>query len=64
MVVVPIEGSDQVTSDQLSKLLFWATKKDHMLETISSAFDGAVTSGMNLLSVWMDYRNDSINGEV
>lgn len=63
-VAVPIENSDQQTSDQFSKLLIWSMNKDNTLETISEAFDGAVTTGMNLLSVWMDYRGDPINGDI
>ncbi len=63
-VAVPIENSDQHTSDQFSKILLWSMQKDNTLETISQAFDGAVTTGMNLLSVWMDYRSDPINGDV
>jgi len=38
--------------------------KDNTLATISEGFDGAVTAGMNLLSVWMDYRDDPINGDI
>ena len=64
MVAIPIENSDQYTADQLSQVLFWATKKDNILSTISEAFEGAVTTGMNLLSVWMDYRSDSVNGDI
>jgi len=64
MVSIPIENSDQYTSDQISKTLFWATKRDNILETISDAFEGACTTGMNLLSVWMDYRRDSVNGDI
>ena len=63
-VVIPIEHSDEVTSSQFSKILLWAMEKDNMLGTISEAFDGAVTTGMNLLSVWMDYRADPINGDI
>lgn len=63
-VVVPIENSDAATADQFSKLMIWAMEKDNTLTTISEAFDGAVTTGMNLLSVWMDYRSDPINGDV
>lgn len=63
-VAVPIENSDQDTTDQFSKILLWAMNRDNTLETISQAFDGAVTTGMNLLSVWMDYRSDPINGEI
>ena len=63
-IAVPIENSDDATADQFSKLMLWAMNKDNTLETISQAFDGAVTTGMNLLSVWMDYREDPINGDI
>jgi len=63
-VATPVENSDQDTADQFSKILLWAMNKDNTLETISQAFDGCVTTGMNLLSVWMDYREDPINGDI
>lgn len=63
-VVIPVENSDEVTSDQLSKTLIWANRNSDAYETISQAFDGAVTTGMNLLAVWMDYREDPINGDI
>lgn len=63
-VIVPIEHSDDVTASQFSKLMIWAMDSDNTLNTISQAFDGAVTTGMNLLSVWMDYRRDPINGDI
>lgn len=63
-IAIPIENSDQHTADQFSKLLLWSMQKDNTLETISQAFEGAVVTGMNLLSVWMDYREDPINGDI
>lgn len=63
-VCTPIENSDQQTADQFSKILLWDDQKNHVLETISDAFDGAIVTGMNLLSVWMDYRNDPVNGDI
>lgn len=63
-IVTPIENSDEETSDQFSKIMIWANQQANVLEIISQAFEGAVTSGMNLLSVWMDYRNDPINGDI
>jgi hypothetical protein len=63
-VVVPVENSDQQTSDQLSKCLFHVNSFSGILETISDGFDGAITTGMNLLSVWMDYRSDPVNGDI
>jgi hypothetical protein len=63
-IVVPVENSDSDTADQFSKTILWAMERDNTLATISEAFDGAVTTGMNLLSVWMDYRSDPINGDI
>lgn len=62
--VVPVENSDEPTSNQFSKIVQWAMESDNTLHTISDAFDGAVTTGMNLLSVWMDYRSDPVNGDI
>lgn len=62
--VIPVENSDEPTANQFSKIVHWAMERDNTLNTISEAFDGAVTTGMNLLSVWMDYREDPINGDI
>lgn len=63
-VVTPIESSDDITADQFSKLMYHVNNRGNVLETISDGFEGAVTTGMNLLSVWMDYRNDPVNGDI
>lgn len=62
--VLPIEGSDELTADQFSRILSWVNTSSDFYHIISEAFEGAVTTGMNLLSVWMDYREDPINGDV
>jgi hypothetical protein len=63
-VVTAIEGGNEKTASQLSKLMFHVNNRARILETISDAFEGAVTTGMNLLSVWMDYRHDPVNGDI
>lgn len=63
-IVIPVENSDEITANQFSKIMLWAMERDNTLGTISEAFDGAITTGMNLLSVWMDYRSDPINGNI
>lgn len=61
-VVVPLENADDVTADQYTKLLMWNDQQEGVLETITEAFRGALITGMNLLQVWMDYREDPVNG--
>jgi hypothetical protein len=63
-VVTPVESGSQKTADQFSKLMYHVNSRGHVLETISDAFEGAITTGMNLLSVWMDYRGDPVNGDI
>lgn len=62
--ILPMDGSDVQTADQFSKVISWVNNTSNAYHTISEAFEGALTTGMNLLSVWMDYRTDPINGEV
>ena len=61
-IVVPIENADQQTADQFTQILMWANRDQQILETISEAFYGALVAGMNLLQVWMDYRQDPVSG--
>lgn len=63
-VVLPIEGADEETADQFSTLLQWVNNQSDVYHTISEAFEGAITTGLNMLSIWMDYRNDPINGDI
>lgn len=63
-VVLPMEGSDELTADQFSTLLQWVNNTGNVYHTLSDAFEGALTTGMNLLSIWMDYRDDPINGDI
>src|SRR5574338_266524 len=63
-IVLPREGSDEATADQFSKLMIYSDNYHNVLNTISDAFEGCVTTGMNLLSVWLDYRSDPVNGDI
>lgn len=62
MIAVPVEGSDQNTADQFSKILVHASNTQGILETISDAFEGSLITGMNLLHVWLDFRDDPLSG--
>lgn len=63
-VVTPIEARGQAGADQFTKLMYHVNNKGGIYEIMSDAFEGACTTGMNMLSVWMDYRNDPVNGDV
>jgi len=63
-VVIPMENSDQLAADQLSQLLLYALNYGDGYKFISEAFGGALKTGFNLLTLWMDYRDDPINGDI
>jgi len=63
-VVTPVESSDQKTADQLSQLLLHTMSSGDGYRTISDCFSGAVKTGWNLASIYLDYRDDPINGDI
>jgi len=63
-IVTPVENGDNETADQFTKVLIWLNNQEGILETISESFHGALVTGMNLLHVWMDYREDPISGNI
>lgn len=64
IICVPVENADQKTADQFTKIFTWVNNQESVLETISESFYGSLTTGMNLLQVWVDYRNDPVNGNI
>lgn len=63
-IVTPVENADAETADQFTKILMWLNNQEGILETISDSFEGSLITGMNLLQVWMDYRQDPISGNI
>ena len=63
-IVVPIDNADDLTADQFTKIMYWINQQENVLETISESFHGALTTGMNFLHVWVDYRNDPVSGNI
>jgi len=64
LLAIPIENGDQKTSDQFTKLLYWADQQESIGNTISDAFEGACVTGLYMLHVYMDYRKDPISGDI
>lgn len=63
-IVTPIENSDQLTADQLSQLLLFTMQSADGYRIISDCFGGACKTGWNLMTIWMDYRDDPVNGDI
>jgi len=63
-IVTPRENADDITADQLTKTIMWVHDNDSIYDTISDAFVGALTTGLSLLQVWVDYKSDVISGEI
>lgn len=63
-IVIPVENGSSETADQFTKIFMWLASQEGVLETVSDAFEGSLITGMNLLQVWLDYREDPISGNI
>lgn len=63
-IVIPTKNGTEHTSDQWTKILMYHDREEGVLETISRGFLGALVAGMNFYEVWLDYREDPINGRL
>lgn len=64
VVATPVLPHAQQGADDFTKLLYHTDSIASINEIESDAFEGAVITGMNLMSVWMDFRNDPVNGDI
>lgn len=63
-VAVPQEDADQKAADQATKLLLYAFNKGDGYHHISNSFSGGLKTGFNLLTMWKDFREDPVNGDI
>ena len=64
IVISPVEGSDQKTADQFTKLSYYTWDKGEGYSTFLDACDEGFKSGISLCGLRMDYSRDFINGEI
>jgi hypothetical protein len=64
IVYAPVEGSDQKTADQFTKLSYYIWDKGLGYPTYLDACDEAFKSGISLCGIQMDYSRDFINGDI
>jgi len=63
-VCQPREYNDHLSSDFITDLLLYTMDKSEGYNVLSNAFEGALVTGINLISTWCDYTQDPVNGEV
>jgi hypothetical protein len=64
IIYAPVEGSDQKTADQFTKLGYYIWDKGNGFPTLLDAADEAFKSGISLCGIQMDYSKDFINGDI
>lgn len=64
VIYSPVEGSDQQTADQFTKLSYYIWDKGLGYPTFLDACDEAFKSGISLCGIQMDYSRDFINGDI
>lgn len=63
IIYSPVEGSDQQTADQFTKLSYYGWDKGQGFPVFLDACDEAFKSGIALCGLQMDYSKDFINGD-
>jgi len=64
IIYSPVEGSDQKTADQFTKLSYYVWDKGLGYPTFLDAADESFKSGISLCGIQMDYSKDFINGDI
>jgi len=64
IVVAPVEGSDQKTADQMTKLSHYVWDKGNGYSIFLDSADEMMKSGISLVGIQMDYSRDFINGDI
>lgn len=64
IIYAPVEGSDQKTADQFTKLSYYVWDKGFGFPTFLDACDESFKSGISLCGIQMNYSKDFINGDI
>ena len=64
IVIAPVEGSDQATADQLTKISSYIWDKGMGFPTFLDACDESFKAGISLCGLRMSYEKDFINGDL
>lgn len=64
IIYSPVEGSDQKTADQFTKLSYYIWDKGLGYPTFLDSCDEMLKSGISLCGIQMDYSKDFVNGDI
>lgn len=64
MVVAPVEGSDELTADLFSNVMYYVYEKGNADYIVSEAFEHALKTGLAIVGIYMDYSRDKVNGDI
>lgn len=63
-IISPIENASELTAEIQTDAMQYIMQFADGYEAISTAFKGALTTGMSFISPWMDYRSDPVSGDI
>lgn len=63
-VTAPVEGSDELTADLFSNVMYYVYNKGNADYIISEAFEHALKTGLAIIGIYMDYSKDKVNGDI
>ncbi len=63
-VTAPVEGSDEVTADLFSNVMYYVYDKGNADYIFSEAFEHALKTGLAIVGIYMDYSSDKVNGDI
>jgi hypothetical protein len=63
-ITLPNQIGTDPLADDYNKVIKWSEERDGFQEYLSQSFEGAVTTGMNLLHLYPDYTLDPISGDL
>lgn len=63
-VTAPVEGSDEITADLFSNVMYYVYDKANADYIFSEAFEHALKTGLAIVGIYMDYTKDKVNGDI
>lgn len=63
-VTAPVEGSDEITADLFSNVMYYVYDKGNADYIFSEAFEHALKTGLSIVGIYMDYSRDKVNGDI